>query len=47
MLDRMVMVGQLLVTDGRKFSREAPGYDLLSAVIKAGCRAAIKVSERF
>lgn len=27
-------------------SREAPGYDLLSAVIKAGCRAAIKVSER-
>ncbi|HRJ64039.1 demethoxyubiquinone hydroxylase family protein [uncultured Brevundimonas sp.] len=28
-------------------SREAPGYDLLSAVIKAGCRAAIKVSERF
>lgn len=28
-------------------SREAPGYGLLSAVIKAGCRAAIKVSERF
>ena len=28
-------------------SREAPGYRLLSAVIKAGCRAAIKVSERF
>ncbi len=27
-------------------SREAPGYGLLSAVIKAGCRAAIKVSER-
>jgi len=27
-------------------SRGAPGYDLLSAVIKAGCRAAIKVSER-
>jgi ubiquinone biosynthesis monooxygenase Coq7 len=27
-------------------SREAPGYRLLSAVIKAGCRAAIKVSER-
>jgi ubiquinone biosynthesis monooxygenase Coq7 len=27
-------------------SREAPGYDLLSAVIKAGCRIAIKVSER-
>lgn len=27
-------------------SREAPGYALLSAVIKAGCRAAIKVSER-
>ncbi len=28
-------------------SREAPAYGLLSAVIKAGCRAAIKVSERF
>ena len=28
-------------------SREAPGYGLLSAVIRAGCRAAIKVSERF
>ena len=28
-------------------SRDAPGYGLLSAVIKAGCRAAIKVSERF
>jgi ubiquinone biosynthesis monooxygenase Coq7 len=27
-------------------SREAPGYRLLSTVIKAGCRAAIKVSER-
>lgn len=27
-------------------SREAPAYDLLSAVIKAGCRVAIKVSER-
>lgn len=27
-------------------SREAPAYRLLSAVIKAGCRAAIKVSER-
>lgn len=27
-------------------SREAPGYRLLSAVIKAGCKAAIKVSER-
>ncbi len=27
-------------------SREAPGYRLLSAVIKAGCRVAIKVSER-
>lgn len=27
-------------------SREAPGHRLLSAVIKAGCRAAIKVSER-
>jgi ubiquinone biosynthesis monooxygenase Coq7 len=28
-------------------SREAPAYDLLSTVIKAGCRAAIKISERF
>jgi len=27
-------------------AREAPGYRLLSAVIKAGCRAAIRVSER-
>ena len=27
-------------------SREAPGYGLLSAVIKAGCRAAIRISER-
>lgn len=27
-------------------AREAAGYGLLSAVIKAGCRAAIKVSER-
>jgi ubiquinone biosynthesis monooxygenase Coq7 len=27
-------------------SRETPGYSLLSAVIRAGCRAAIKVSER-
>lgn len=27
-------------------SREAPAYRLLSAVIQAGCRAAIKVSER-
>ena len=27
-------------------SREAPGHRLLSAVIKAGCRAAIKISER-
>lgn len=27
-------------------SREAPAYGLLSAVIKAGCRAAIKISER-
>lgn len=27
-------------------SRDAPGYRLLSAVIKAGCRVAIKVSER-
>ena len=27
-------------------AREAPAYSLLSAVIKAGCRAAIKVSER-
>lgn len=27
-------------------SRDAPGYGLLSAMIKAGCRAAIKISER-
>ncbi len=27
-------------------SRDAPGHRLLSAVIKAGCRVAIKVSER-
>jgi len=27
-------------------SREAPGYGLLNAVIKAGCRAAIRISER-
>jgi len=27
-------------------SREAPAYRLLSAVIQAGCRAAIKISER-
>lgn len=27
-------------------AREAPGYGLLSAVIKAGCRVAIKVSEK-
>ena len=28
-------------------SRETPGHDLLSTVIKAGCRAAIRISERF
>lgn len=27
-------------------AREAPGYGLLSAVIKAGCRTAIKISEK-
>jgi ubiquinone biosynthesis monooxygenase Coq7 len=27
-------------------AREAPGYGLLSAVIRAGCRVAIKVSEK-
>lgn len=27
-------------------AREAPGYAVLSAVVKAGCRAAIKVSEK-
>lgn len=27
-------------------AREAPGYGLLAAVIRAGCRAAIKVSEQ-
>ena len=28
-------------------SRDAPAYDLLSTVIRAGCREAIKISERF
>jgi len=27
-------------------AREAPGYGLLSAVIRAGCRAAIKIAEK-
>lgn len=27
-------------------AREAPGYSLLSAVIRTGCRAAIKISEK-
>jgi ubiquinone biosynthesis monooxygenase Coq7 len=27
-------------------AEQAPGYRLLSAVIKAGCKAAIKISER-
>jgi ubiquinone biosynthesis monooxygenase Coq7 len=27
-------------------AREAPGYALLSAVIQAGCRAAIRISEK-
>lgn len=27
-------------------AREAPGYGLLSAVIRAGCRAAIRISEK-
>ncbi len=27
-------------------AREAPGYSVLSAVIKAGCRVAIKISEK-
>ena len=27
-------------------SREAPAYRLLSGVIKVGCKAAIKISER-
>ena len=27
-------------------SRDAPAYELLSAIIKAGCRVAIKVSEK-
>ena len=33
----------IAVTEG---AREAPGYGLLSAVIRAGCRAAIKISEK-
>ena len=28
-------------------AHEAPGYGLLSAVIRAGCKAAIKISEKF
>jgi len=31
------------ITEG---AREAPGYGLLSAVVRAGCRAAIKISEK-
>ncbi len=27
-------------------AREAPGYPVLAAVIRAGCRAAIKISEK-
>ena len=27
-------------------AREAPGYPLLAAVIRAGCRTAIKISEK-
>ena len=27
-------------------AKEAPGYGVLSAVIRAGCRAAIRISER-
>jgi ubiquinone biosynthesis monooxygenase Coq7 len=27
-------------------AREAPGYGLLAAVIRAGCKAAIKISEK-
>ena len=27
-------------------ARDAPGYPLLSAVIRAGCKAAIKISEK-
>ena len=27
-------------------AREAPGYALLAAVIRTGCRAAIKISEK-
>jgi ubiquinone biosynthesis monooxygenase Coq7 len=33
----------IAVTEG---ARDAPGYGLLSAVIRAGCRAAIKISEK-
>jgi ubiquinone biosynthesis monooxygenase Coq7 len=28
-------------------AREAPGYSVLSAVIRAGCRTAIRISEKF
>ena len=27
-------------------AREAPGYRLLAAVIRAGCKAAIRISEK-
>ena len=27
-------------------AHEAPGYDILSTVIRVGCRAAIKISEK-
>jgi ubiquinone biosynthesis monooxygenase Coq7 len=33
----------LAIEEGAK---EAPGYALLSAVIQAGCKAAIKISEK-
>jgi ubiquinone biosynthesis monooxygenase Coq7 len=34
---------ELAVAEG---AREAPGYRVLSAVIRAGCRAAIRISEK-
>jgi 3-demethoxyubiquinol 3-hydroxylase len=41
--DEEIAHRDLAVEEG---AREAPGYALLSAVIRTGCRAAIKVSEK-
>lgn len=41
--DEELVHRDLAVEEG---AREAPGYAVLSAVIRAGCRAAIKISEK-